>query len=213
MGKRGLFITIEGGEGSGKSSLIQSLCSVLTSRKLSHVVTREPGGTPFAEEVRKLLLDSHHTNGVSPTTELLLFLAARLDHVEKIIEPALQKGTAVLCDRYVDSTVAYQAYGREMDPDRIWNICTMHVPLLPDLTFYLDISPEVGIERLNNRQQDIRDRLESESSHFHERVRTGFLAMAQKWPKRIVVIDATLPKEKLAGVVQHKLEEYLSLCT
>ncbi len=211
MEKRGLFITIEGGEGSGKSSLIQHLSCLFSERTLPHIFTREPGGTPFAEEVRHLLLNSKKTEGVNPMSELLLFLAARLDHVEKKVEPALQKGTAVLCDRYVDSTMAYQGYGRQEDPDLVWNLCTTIIPLLPDITFFLDVAPEVGIERLNKRQQNVLDRLESERLDFHKRVREGFLALAKKYPERIVVVDASLPEEKLAQVVQEKLKEYL--CT
>jgi len=211
MGQRGLFITIEGGEGSGKSSLIKHLSCLFSERELPHIFTREPGGTPFAEEVRSLLLNSTKTKGVNPTSELLLFLAARLDHVEKSIEIALQDGTAVLCDRYVDSTVAYQGYGRGQDPEQVWELCTTIVPLLPDITFFLDVAPEIGIERLNKRQQNVRDRLESEEIEFHERVRTGFLALAKQCPERIVVVDASLPEEALAEVVRQKLKEFL--CT
>jgi len=211
MEKRGLFITIEGGEGSGKSSLMEHLSRLLSERKLAHIFTREPGGTPFAERVRDLLLNSKETEGVNALSELLLFLAARLDHVEKIVEPALQKGTTVLCDRYIDSTVAYQGCGRGKDPDQVWKLCTGFVPLLPDITFFLDVAPEVGIERLNKREQNVLDRLESEKMEFHERVRAGFLALAKIYPERIVVVDASLPEEKLAEVAKDKLKEYL--CT
>jgi dTMP kinase len=134
-----------------------------------------------------------------PLTELLIILAARCEHVDKVIAPALEAGTTVLCDRYIDSTMAYQAYGRGCSPDRVWQLSTDLVPLLPDLTLYLDLAPSVGFSRVEHRQSTERDRLESESSHFHAQVREGFLAIAQRCPNRIVVLDASLPEQQLAA--------------
>jgi len=207
--KRGLFITIEGGEGSGKTSLIRHLSDRLTAFQYPHIFTREPGGTPFSEEVRHLVLHSKKICGVDPLAELLLFIAARIEHVQKVIEPALNSGTTVLCDRFTDSSVAYQAYGRECDPEQTWQLCTTLVPLLPDLTFYLDISPRLGSERLNKRQQDERDRLESETEQFHERVRAGYLDLAKRCPDRIIVLDATQTEEELAREAQKVLSKWI----
>jgi len=204
-----LIFSIEGGEGAGKSSLIRHLTRVLSSLDIPHIFTREPGGTPFCEDVRRLLLNSPSAQGINPISELLLFLSSRLEHVEKIIEPALSAGVSVLCDRFVDSTMAYQAYGREFDPDRIWQLSTSIVPLLPDITFYLDLAPEIADKRLDKRQQSVRDRLESEERRFHERVRRGYLAMAERCPDRIRVLDASLSEEEVAGQAQTVLTQWL----
>ena len=197
--RQGMFITVEGGEGSGKSSLLQHCSQWLAQHGVPHIQTREPGGTPVAEELRALLLHAHKGNGMLPLTELLIILAARLEHVEKVISPALCAGTTVLCDRFIDSTMAYQAYGRGCPPERVWDLCIDIVPLLPDLTLYLDVSPATALPRVEHRQHGVRDRLEAESMHFHERVREGFLTMARRCTDRIVILDASAPPEVLAG--------------
>lgn len=208
---RGLFLTIEGGEGSGKSSLVHHLVAWLELRSIRVLQTREPGGTPIAEALRELLLNAPVGQGMLPMTELLLMIAARHEHVEKIVRPALIEGTTVVCDRYIDSTMAYQAFGRGRSPDQVWNLCVDLVPLLPDLTFYLDVAPEVALPRLHKRQRDVRDRLESEDTHFHERVREGFLTMARKCPSRVVVLDASLPEPQLAYLAVKVLEKKVSV--
>ena len=161
---RGMFITVEGGEGSGKSSLIQHLVEWFTARSVSILQTREPGGTPIAEALRSLLLNAQAGQGMLPLTELLLMLAARVEHVEKIVRPALESGKTVVCDRYIDSTMAYQAFGRQCPPERVWDLAIDLVPLLPDLTFYLDVAPVVAFDRVQRRQQEARDRLDSDFS-------------------------------------------------
>jgi dTMP kinase len=209
--RKGLFITIEGGEGSGKSSLLHHLSQWLEERHFPHILTREPGGTPLAEELRSLLLHAQKGSGMLPMTELLIILAARLEHVERIISPALQAGSIVLCDRYIDSTVAYQAYGRKFSEDRIWNLAVDIVPLLPDLTFYLDVSPEVALQRVEQRQPGVRDRLEAESIHFHERVREGFLAQARRCADRIIVLNGALAEAPLAASAIQLLSNRLGI--
>ena len=196
--RKGVFITVEGGEGSGKSSLLCHLSAWLTQHDFPHVRTREPGGTPVAEELRSLLLHAHKGNGMLPLTELLIILAARLEHVEKVISPALDDGSTVLCDRFVDSTMAYQAYARGYPSDRVWDLAIDIVPLLPDLTFYLDVSPEISLSRVKQRSGGALDRLEAEDLHFHERVREGFLTMARRCADRIVILDASTSEEALA---------------
>jgi dTMP kinase len=201
-----MFITVEGGEGSGKSSLIQHLIEWFTARSVSILQTREPGGTPIAEALRSLLLNAQAGQGMLPLTELLLMLAARVEHVEKTVLPALESGKTVVCDRYIDSTMAYQAFGRQCPPERVWDLAIDLVPLLPDLTFYLDVAPVVAFDRVQRRQQEARDRLEAENIHFHERVREGFLTMARKCPERVIVLDASLSEAALASAACQILE-------
>ena len=203
MVHRGMFITVEGGEGSGKSSLIRRLSEWFSTRSVPVCQTREPGGTPVAEALRGVLLNA---GGMLAMTELLVVLAARLEHVEKVIRPALEGGTTVLCDRYIDSTVAYQAFGRRCSPERVWRLAVDLIPLLPDLTFYLDIDPREAFSRVQRRQREARDRMEAEDLFFHDRVREGFLAMAQRCPDRIVVLDASLSESALAEKACQVLE-------
>lgn len=202
-----LFITFEGGEGSGKSSLIKHISSWMTLHGQPHLVTREPGGTPFGEKLRETVLDAG-SHGISAKAELLLFLAARLEHVEKVILPHLENGCFVLCDRFVDSTVAYQGYGRKQNPRKVWEMALEIVPILPDVTFYLDVPIEVGFKRIAHREEGI-DRLEREAFSFHERVREGFLSLAHAYPERIRVLDATRAKEAVRQeaekILAHKL--------
>lgn len=211
--KKALFITIEGGEGSGKSSLIKGISSWLTDNaQTPHLVTREPGGTPFGERLREAVLDTK-SGKISLQAELLVFLAARLEHVEKVIVPHLDQGCFVICDRFIDSTVAYQAYGRKMCPDAVWALSLNTVPILPSITFYLDVGVDIGLRRIAHRRQGI-DRLERESLSFHERVREGFLAQAQKYPGRIVTLDASQKKEQVLqeaiGILSKKVGIYAS---
>jgi dTMP kinase len=199
MTSRAMFITVEGGEGSGKSSLIHHLVEWFAARSVPVLQTREPGGTPIAEDLRNLLLHARAGRGMLPLTELLIVLAARVEHVEKVVRPALASGTTVVCDRYIDSTMAYQAFGRRCPPERVWGVSVDVVPLLPDLTFYLDVDPKTAFGRVQKRQQEARDRLEAEDLHFHERVREGFLTMARRCPERVVVLDAALSESALAA--------------
>jgi dTMP kinase len=204
-----LFVTFEGGEGSGKSTLIKHISSWLTEHGLPHLVTREPGGTPFGEKVRDTVLDAG-CDKISAKTELLLFLAARLEHVEKVIAPHLEQGCVVLCDRFIDSTVAYQGYGRGEDPARVWALSLEVVPLLPHITFYLDVPIEVGFKRVAHRHQGI-DRLEREAFSFHERVREGFFHLARSCPSRISVLDATRAKDSVQADAEKILAKKLGL--
>lgn len=206
---KSLFITFEGGEGSGKSTLIKQVSLWLKDHKLPYLVTREPGGTPFGEKLREAVLDAGSGN-VSAKAELLLFLAARLEHVKKIILPNLAQGTIVLCDRFIDSTVAYQGYGRGEDPSSVWSLSLDVVPLLPHLTFYLDVPVAVGFKRIAHRHQGI-DRLEQEAVSFHERVREGFLHLARSCPKRIFTLDATRSKELVQKDAEKILAKHLGL--
>jgi dTMP kinase len=200
-----MFITIEGGEGAGKSTLIQGLREYFSSIGREIVVTREPGGTAIGERIREWLLHGRET--ITPMAELQLFLAVRAQHLNEVIEPALVRGDVLLCDRYNDSSIAYQGYGRGLGADVVATLCDLATSgRSPDLTFYLDLPPREGLNRLG----EARDRIESEEMDFHNRVRNGFLAQADKEPERICVVDARKPKEavlaeaivKVAGKLQ-----------
>jgi dTMP kinase len=173
----GKFITFEGPEGSGKSTHIKLLKAYLEERGIEVVLTREPGGTPLGEEIRKLL-QHDHTEPPVPSAEVLLFLASRAQHVERLIRPALQQGKWVLCDRFADSTFAYQGYGRGFDMESLRAVNAFAVSgLSPDLTVLLDVTPQTSRERLAARQASTAttpDRIEREAAAFHERVRNGF---------------------------------------
>ncbi len=195
----GRFITIEGGEGAGKSSVVQRLAESLQDRGLSVVVTREPGGSSLAEEIRRVIL--HGQKHIEPLAELLLFLAARAQHVTEVIQPALQAGKTVLCDRYTDSTIAYQVFGRGLNLEEVETLCAIATHrVAPESTLLLDIDPTVAFARIRNKQLD---RMEKEDKSFFQRVREGFQFQAQRFPERIRVIDAAQP---LDAVLQQCLE-------
>ena len=194
---RGFFISIEGCEGSGKSSLIALLHEALVQRGMSVYLTREPGGTGLGEKIRALLLHDKEIESFDPRAELLLFLASRAQHVAEIIAPKTQEGITVLCDRYIDSTVAYQGYGRGVDAQAIYQLCTHCVSRLPDITLCLDVPYDIAQQRLKKRQGLNRDRMEAESQAFHERVRAGFLELAARHPNRIRVLDGCQSLESL----------------
>jgi len=192
---KGLFITFEGGDGSGKSTLIVALFHELQRQGFDALVTREPGGTPFAEKVRHLVLVEGKE--VSSKTELLLVLAGRNDHVEKVIMPALERGAIVLCDRFLDSTIVYQGYAVGHDMDEVEKLARQVVPLIPDCTFLLDISTDESMKRRSGRKEENPDKMERKDRVFHDQVRLGFLSLAERYPKRIVVLDAHESLENL----------------
>lgn len=184
----GKFITFEGGEGAGKSTQIQRLSSALEKTGLNVTVTREPGGSPGAETIRGMLLDPDAE--WDPPTEALLHFAARADHYTTRIAPALREGQWVLCDRFADSTRAYQGYGLGLDMDAIEALYEIALnDFVPDLTIILDIPVETGVARMIERGADP-DRYEKMDTAFHERLRRGFLEIAEKEPGRCAVIDA-----------------------
>lgn len=189
----GVFITIEGPDGSGKSTQVRLLAEYLKQQGLPVVVTREPGGTELAEKIRDLLLEIS-SETVTPVTEALLYAASRAQHVEHLIKPALARGAVVVSDRFVDSSIAYQGFGRGLGAELVWQINQPALSgLLPHLTIVLDIDPDVGLRRLAQRSQKNRsglDRLEREALDFHWRVREGFLQLARQFPERIAVVNA-----------------------
>lgn len=205
--KRGMFVTIEGVEGVGKSSNMAFAVNALADRGVDVIQTREPGGTPLAERIRELLLDADDIS-MAPTTELLLMFAARAQHVEELIKPGLARGAWVICDRFTDSTYAYQGGGRGIDVAEIGKLETLALgDFRPDLTIVLDLPVEVGLERA--RQRGEQDRFEREDISFFEKVRQTFLDRATTH-SRYRVIDAAGRledvQEKVAGVIYDLLE-------
>ena len=203
----GLFVTFEGGEGTGKSTQIARLAARLRERGIDPVITREPGGTPLAEGIRTLLLDPDRAPGA--LAEALLMQAARADLVAQVIRPALAAGRAVLCDRYTDSTLAYQGAGRGLDAAllRDWNRAATG-GLVPDLTLLFDLDPAAGLERRVGAEGRP-NRLDLEPAEFHARVRAGYLELARAEPGRFVTLDAALDPEALEARVREAIEPRL----
>lgn len=200
MTPRGRFITFEGIDGAGKSTQIEVIAHALRLRGVDFVITREPGGTPLGESLRSLIL--HEAMGVA--AETLLLFAARAEHLERVIRPALAAGRWVLCDRFTDATYAYQAGGRGMAPARIAQLEQwVHGDLQPDLTLLLDVPPEIAAERLARARHA--DRFEAEQVEFFAAVRRAYLARAADQPQRFIVIDATQP----ADVIGTRLNELM----
>ncbi len=195
------FVTFEGIEGSGKTTQVGLLSEYLSGKEIPHVVTREPGGTPLADEIRGLLL-ARREERVFPETELLLYEAARAQHVRAVILPSLSSGKAVLSDRFSDATTAYQGFSRGIDAARIEGLNAFAAGgLLPDLTLLFDIDPEDGFRRLHGRGRRA-DRMESETLEFHRNVREGYLRLQAAHPDRIVLIDGALPAGEVFRLVQ-----------
>jgi dTMP kinase len=192
---RGRFITIEGGEGAGKSTMMGRVADWLENAGHRVIRTREPGGTELAEKLREILLDRNNIS-LSGRAELLLMFAARAQHLEELIRPALARGDWVLCDRFTDATWAYQGGGRELPRDEIESLeMLVHGDLQPDLTLLLDLPVELGLKRAARRSQA--DRFEQESTLFFERVRAAYLERAQAAPGRFAVIDAAGTMEQV----------------
>ena len=202
----GYFIVFEGGEGAGKSTQEARLASALEERGLTVVRTREPGGTPAAEEIRRVVLSPEYA-GLDPRAEALLFAAARGEHVARVIRPALERGDVVICDRYLDSSVAYQGFARGLGPRRIRELSLWATgELLPDLTIVLDIDPVDGLARFEQR-----DRLEAEPLEYHQQVRAAFLAMAEEAPDRYLVLDARDDVDAISGAILERTARGLGI--
>lgn len=206
-----MFITFEGVEGAGKSTQISLLNSSLTEIGIKTLITKQPGGSILGEKIRKLILNPDEEDTPSALTELLLYIADRAHHVETVIRPALAENKVVICDRYTDSTLAYQGFARGFELETLENLNNIATGgLKPDLTFLLDLKPEDGLSRIKNFRSDTKlDRLESEKIDFHQRVRNGFLRIAKKEPDRVILIDAFAAKEDLAKKIFQKVREDL----
>lgn len=193
--KRGLFIAFEGSEGAGKTTVTTAVAEALEKRGIEVVRTREPGSTPLGEKIRDLLLHQSHENGlpIGSKAELLLFLAARAQNLEEVIKPALERGACVLCDRFNDSTIAYQGCARGLGLEDVQHLCSwVCQEILPDITFFLEIDPKIGLERTHKISAF--DRIESEAAEFHSRVQEGFKKIAALHPDHFTRIDADREK-------------------
>ena len=202
----GRFITLEGIEGAGKSTVARLVCEWLAARSIGVRLTREPGGTPLAERVRQIVLERGEET-LSPVTETLLVFSARAIHVENLIRPALARGEWVVCDRFTDATRAYQGSGRGVDAAWIDSLAgVVHGGLQPDCTLLLDLPPAVGLERARRRSGVAADRFEAETEMFFTRVREGYLEVARREPHRVRVINAALELKQVEAQVVRVLE-------
>lgn len=193
-----IFISFEGPEGAGKTSVLEALISELKTKLGDDLVTtREPGGNPISEAIRSIL-QPEEDNGMDKRTEALLYTAARRQHLVENIKPALDQNKIVISDRYVDSSLAYQGGGRGLGIDNIWEINQFAIDgLLPDMTIYLDVPVEIGLARVNENRQGKIDRLDKESISFHQKVRETYLKLQSKFSDRIKIVDATQPLNKV----------------
>ena len=207
MKRRGAFITVEGGEGVGKSSSLAAIETWLRQRGLAVWLTREPGGTPLGETIRSWILDGNHGK-LSAETEALLMSAARAEHVDKVIAPRLERGEWVVCDRFTDATMAYQGGGRGADAGFLRSLADgVQRGLVPDLTLLLDAPVEVGMARIANRPHD---HFEREESAFFERVRRTYLDIAAAEPDRVRIIEASAPPASVRSAIERELEAFCS---
>lgn len=204
---RGLFITIEGPDGSGKSTQIENIKKFFENKNIDIVFTREPGGTPIGESIREIILDNRF-NEMDPMTEAMLYAASRAQHVAEIIGPALDAGKVVVCDRFVDSSLAYQGYGRNLgEAVEVINGYAVR-EYVPDVTFLMKLDPDVGKHRIEENREN-QDRLEHEKLAFHKKVYEGYLELERKFPDRIVGIDASLGIDEIRDEIYRKLEEII----
>lgn len=207
MAREGLFITLEGGDGSGKTTVLGRLAAYLQNRSMPYLITREPGGIEIAEKIRTIILDPAHT-AMDARTEALLYAASRSQHLAECVEPALKDGLTVLCDRFVDSSLVYQGYARGLGIEEVWSINRFAIGnRMPDLTFYLDIDPEVGLARIAaDRKREV-NRLDMENLEFHRKVREGYKLVTAAYPERIIVLDANRPLHVIEQDIIRTLNE------
>ena len=205
---RGIFITMEGPDGAGKTTQIERLKEYLTEKGYDVLLTREPGGTVISEAIRGLLLDPEHKE-MKPSTELLLYAAARAQLVGEVIGPAVEAGKAVISDRFVDSSVVYQGIARGLGVETVYAVNRPAIgEYMPDVTFLLDLPAEVGIARKKNQAE--LDRMDQESIDFHKKVAEGYRTLAARDPERILTVDATLPIDTICDMIKGKVNELLA---
>ncbi|MCM3164681.1 dTMP kinase [Metabacillus litoralis] len=207
---KGKFITFEGPEGAGKTSVLEELMKDIKVIETEAVFTREPGGIHIAEKIREVILHKDHTE-MDPRTEALLYAAARRQHlVEKVI-PAIESGKVVFCDRFIDSSLAYQGYARGLGIDEVFSINEFAINgLMPDLTFYFKIDPEVGLQRIAKSSEREKNRLDLENISFHRKVQEGYQKVLERFPDRIIVIDAEKSIGEVVNDVKTALKRVIS---
>jgi dTMP kinase len=209
--KKGLFITFEGGEGVGKSTQINLLKKFLSKKSYKVTSTREPGGTKEGEYIRKFLV-SGDKNAWDSYSEALIFNALRREHINKLINPAIQNSEIILCDRYVDSTIVYQGLVGKIDEQKLFNLHdTYCYGLYPDLTLFLHLNPEIGLDRTSKRNNKNENRFEKLGLNYHQKILDGFNILYKKYPKRIVKIDASESKEIISDNINYHVSELLNI--
>lgn len=202
-----LFITFEGGEGSGKSSAIKKITKYFEEHNIPFIISREPGGTPIGEQIRNVIL-ANNNNEMDITTEALLFAASRRQHLVEKIWPNLKNNINVICDRYLDSSLAYQGYARGLGIDTVLEINQYATEnTFPDLTFFFDVDVEIGLDRIKQNHEREVNRLDLEKRTFHEKVRKGYQELSKRYPNRYVVIDAKMPLDDVVNKCLEILKE------
>jgi len=205
--KKGIFITFEGPDGSGKTTISKYVCEELTKRGYPVIYSREPGGSEIAEEIRNIILDPKNT-AMDVRTEALLYAASRRQHYVEKIKPAIERGDIFICDRFVESSLAYQGFGREIGIDAIYELNQFAIEgKLPDMTVFLDVSPEVGLKRIESRSN--KDRLDQETTAFHQRVYAGYQEVLRRYRDRMHVIDATQSEQTVKDIALQTVLEWL----
>lgn len=200
--EKGLFITFEGSEGTGKTTQIQKLADRLRSLGKTVVISREPGGTPLGEDIRHLLKHADSGQDMGKRAELLLFAASRAQHVDSLIRPEVEKGHVVISDRFLDSTTVYQGVARAIDASAVSFINQFAIAsMMPDITVLIDLDPQVGFERIEGRNNEPPDRMEQEHIHFYKDVRMGYLKLAEQEPQRFLVINGNQEIETVAEAI------------
>lgn len=205
----GLFITIEGPEGAGKTTVINKIAIDLEAQGVDVIMTREPGGIQISEQIRKVILDPNHT-AMDARTEALLYAAARRQHLIEKVVPALSRGAIVLCDRFIDSSLAYQGFARGLGMEEVFSINQFAIQeLMPDRTLYFDIDPTIGLKRITEEKEREINRLDLENLDFHHKVREGYKQLLKKFPERMVEIDASEPLETVYIQAKKEINELI----
>ncbi len=208
---QGFFITFEGSEGTGKTTQIQRLAAKLTAQGKTVVLSREPGGTPLGEEIRHLLKHAESGRTMAPRTEVLLFAASRAQHVEELIKPHLRRGKVVISDRFLDSTTVYQGVARAIDEGQVSAINRFAIDgVLPDLTIWIDLEPEIGFQRIQSRNTKPPDRMEQEKMDFYRAVRKGYQDLAKSEPGRFLVVDGSQSIKAVEEAIWHGVKKRIN---
>lgn len=203
--EKGIFITIEGPEGAGKTTIIEMLLEKLESEGYPIMKTREPGGIEISEQIRSVILNKNNT-AMDGRTEALLYAAARRQHLVEKVLPAIEQGFIVLCDRFIDSSLAYQGFARGIGMDEVYSINRFAIDnRMPDATLYFDIDPEIGMKRINEHKGREVNRLDLENLEFHRKVREGYQLLSRKYSNRIIEIDASQPLQKVYEIAESKI--------
>ena len=207
--EKGIFITIEGPEGAGKTTIIEMLLKNLESEGYPIMKTREPGGIEISEQIRSVILNKNNT-AMDGRTEALLYAAARRQHLVEKVLPAIEQGFIVLCDRFIDSSLAYQGFARGIGMDEVYSINTFAIDnRMPDATLYFDIDPEIGMKRINEHKGREVNRLDLENLEFHRKVREGYQLLSRKYSNRIIEIDASQPLQKVYEIAVSKIRSII----